>query len=102
AGGVALVLAGGLLAWALHAARKKGEQNVRDRTIRESAAATAAQRDLAARPPARRRDILDAMRDGELSRPVPTLARGRTRGRGRAPNLRLGRPRGGLELDWPS
>ena len=66
AGGVALVLAGGLLAWALRAARKKGEQNAHDRAIRDQAAVAAAQRDLAARPPARRRDILDAMHDGRL------------------------------------
>jgi hypothetical protein len=66
AGGVALALAGGLLAWALYTARKKGEQNVRDEAIRDAAAVAADQRDIAARPPAHRRDILDAMHDGKL------------------------------------
>jgi hypothetical protein len=66
AGGGAVVLAGGLLIWALRAARKKGEQNVRDQTIRDAATVAAEQRDLAARPPADRRDILDAMHDGKL------------------------------------
>jgi len=66
AGGVALTLAGGLLVWALHAARIKGEQNARDQTISDAAAVAAGQRDLAARPPADRRDILDAMHDGKL------------------------------------
>jgi hypothetical protein len=66
AGGVTLALAGGLLTWALYTARKKGEQNVRDRAIQDSAVVAGEQRDLAARPPAHRRDILDAMHDGKL------------------------------------
>ena len=66
AGGVAVVLVGGLLWWALYSARKKGEQNVRDQTIRDAAAIAAQQRDIAARPPARRRDVLDAMHERKL------------------------------------
>jgi hypothetical protein len=66
AGGVALALAGGLLIWALRTARQKGEQNARDQAIREAAAVAAEQRDVAARPPAGRRAVLDAMHDGEL------------------------------------
>lgn len=66
AGGVALALAGGLLIWALHMSRKKGEQNARDQTIRGAAAVAAEQRDVAAGPPAGRRAVLDAMHDGEL------------------------------------
>jgi len=66
AGGVALTLAGGLLVWALNAARIKGEQNARDQTIKDAAAVAADQRDIAARPSPDRRDILDAMHDGKL------------------------------------
>jgi hypothetical protein len=66
AGGVALALAGGLLIWALRTARTKGEQNARDQAIRDAATVAAEQRDVAARPPAGRRAVLDAMHDGEL------------------------------------
>jgi hypothetical protein len=66
AGGVALAIAIAAGWWMLRSARKKGEQNERDRAIKKAAAVQKDQLDRAAQPPKHRSDILKRMQDGEL------------------------------------
>ena len=66
AGGVVLVIVGGLLIWGIRALKRSGRQEAKDEQIKESAKVAADQRDIAARPPRHRRELLDRMRDGKL------------------------------------